>query len=423
MGEKIRVLIVDDVAESRDNVERLLSFEPDIDIVGTATRGQEAIDATFERNPDIILMDVNMPDMDGVVATRAILSQRPGVGVIMMSVMNEPDILRRSMVAGAREYLVKPFSLDELLTSIRAVHANTPKVVMAASEAPDAGVTAQHLVRRDGKGTVIAVAGVKGGIGRSTIATNLAVALQQSGSRRVALVDANTSFGDVAVMMNVTDSKTMLDAVPYLRQIDAELLNNIMAEHSSGVRLLLAPPSPQEAEVVTSDLVKQAVTVLSDLYDVVIVDTRPGFDDLNLGVFDSADIIMLVVTMDMTSIKDARQFLEVTDLLGYPAERVRLVLNRVNTYSGIPAEEIGDSLRRSLWAQIPDDPGPVLRSINEGVPIVESAPDAKAAVELKRISRELLAELVPEGAPIGDDGRVSKSRLVSRFRVALRSAS
>ncbi len=364
-----------------------------------------------------------MPDMDGVAATRAILSQRPSVGVIMMSVMNEPDILRRSMVAGAREFLVKPFSLDELLTSIRTVHANTPKMMMAATAGPESNLAHPSPVRRDGKGTVIALAGVKGGIGRSTIATNLAVALQQTGLRRVALVDANTSFGDVAVMMNVTDSKTMLDAVPYLRQIDAELLNNIMAEHSSGVRLLLAPPSPQEAEVVTSDLVKQAIAVLSDLYDVVIVDTRPGFDDLNLGIFDSSDIIMLVVTMDMTSIKDARQFLEVTDLLGYPSERVRLVLNRVNSYSGIPAEEIGDSLRRTLWAQIPDDPGPVLRSINEGVPIVDSSPDAKAALELKRISKELLVELAPETVSAGQDGKASKPKLVSRFRVTLRSAS
>ena len=423
MAEKIRVLIVDDVAESRDNVERLLSFEPDIQIVGTASRGQEAIDASFERNPDIILMDVNMPDMDGVAATRAILSQRPNVGVIMMSVMNEPDVLRRSMVAGAREFLVKPFSLDELLTSVHTVHANTPKVMLTSASNTELNATAPLAIRQEGRGTVISIAGVKGGIGRSTIATNLAVALQQSGSRRVAVVDANIAFGDVGVMMNVTDAKTMLDAVPYLRQIDVELLNTILVEHSSGVRLLLAPPSPQEAEVVTSDLVKQSVSVLAGMFDVVIVDTRPGFDDLNLGIFDASDIIMLVVTMDMTSIKDARQFLEVTELLGYPAERVRLLLNRVNTYSGIPAEEIGDSLRRPLWAQIPDDPGPVLRSINEGVPMVESAPDSKAAVELKRVARELLGELVPDSIHAINDSKTAKSRFSRKLRVSLRSAS
>src|SRR5690606_20190609 len=110
---KIRVLIVDDVQESRENVERLLRFEPNIDTVGLASRGQDAIELTMSKRPDIVLMDVNMPDMDGITATRAIMSQVPSTGVIMMSVLNEPDVLRRSMLAGAREFLVKPFSLDD----------------------------------------------------------------------------------------------------------------------------------------------------------------------------------------------------------------------------------------------------------------------------------------------------------------------
>jgi pilus assembly protein CpaE len=422
VADKIRVLIVDDVQESRENVERLLQFETDIEIVGTAARGQDAVEVALSRNPDIVLMDVNMPEMDGVAATRLILSQQPSVGVIMMSVMNEPDVLRRSMLAGAREYLVKPFSHEELLNSIRTVHANTPKLTMQAVTGQQQGSVSPTTRERTGKGTVICVAGVKGGAGRSVIAANLATALQQGG-KQVALVDANIAFGDIGVMMNVTDAKTMLDAVPYLRQIDPELMNNILVEHSSGVHLLLAPPSPQEAEVVTADLVNQSVAVLSEMFDVVVVDTRPSFDELNLGIYDASDVILLVTTMDMASIKDARQFLEVTELLGYPPTRVRLALNRMNTYSGIPATEIGESLRRPLWAKIPDEPGPVLRSINEGVPLVSTSTDSKAAEELNRMAREVLTEMNPNAAEAQTETSTSKSGLVKRLRVALRSAS
>lgn len=415
MAGTIRVLIVDDVQESRDNVERLLKFESDIEIIGTASRGHEAIDFALAHRPDIILMDVNMPDMDGITATRTIMSQLPGIGVIMMSVLNEPDVLRRSMTAGAREYLVKPFSLDELLNGIRTVHANAPKIAVQTIVTQDVGSSVATTARQPGKGTVICVAGVKGGTGRSMIASNLAVAIRQQSQLRVALVDANIAFGDIGVMMNVSDSKTMLDAVPYLRQVDSELINNIMVEHSSGVHLLLAPPSPQEAEVVTSDLVKSLLSVMTSMFDVVVIDTRPSFDDLNLAVYDSADVLLLVVTMDMTSIKDGRQFLDVTNLLGYPEDRLRLVLNRVNTYSGIPATEIGESLRRPIWAKIPDEPGPVLRSVNEGVPLVSSSNDSKVVEEINRMARDVLAIVSPEMATVSADQRGQRSGLVRKL--------
>jgi pilus assembly protein CpaE len=420
---KIRVAIVDDVQESRDNIERLLKFEGDIEIVGSAARGQEAIELAYNVEPDIMLMDVNMPDMDGVAATTAISAQFPNIGVIMMSVLNEPDLLRRSMLAGAREFLVKPFSLDELQQSVRSVHrltAQTRRVVTTDGGAAINTAT-PSVSRPTGRGKIISLVSLKGGVGRSVIASNFAVALKQQSSQRVALVDANISFGDIAVMMNVSDAKTLLDAVPYLRNVDADLMSTIVEEHASGVGLLLAPPSPQEAEAVTSDLVRSAITVLAQTNDFVVVDTRPSFDDLNLSIFDMSDLMLLVVTMDMTAIKDARQFLEVTELLGYDADRVRLVLNRNNTLSGIPADEIGVSLKRALWARIPDEPGPVQRSINEGIPLVTTSNESKVAEEISRMASELLAELNPDAAQSATAARAPKSGLVGRLRVALRN--
>lgn len=421
---KIRVLIADDVQESRDNVERLLKFEPDIEIVGKAAGGREAVDLTLAKKPTVVLMDVNMPDLDGIEATKAVMAQRPNTGVIMMSVLNEPDVLRRSMLAGAREYLVKPFSLDDLLQSVRTVHEMVERLPVRATEVVQVATPKEGGQREQGQARIISFVSSKGGVGRSFLTCNFAVALREATKQRVVVVDTNLAFGDVGVFMNVGESKTIADAVPYRASIDADLVETILQEHASGVQLFLAPTAPQDAEMVTADIVRGCITVLATMFDYVIIDTRPGFDDLNLSLYDISDLLLLVVTMDMAAIKDARQFLEITDLLEYDRERVRIVLNRTNTYSGIPAPEIGDSLKRELWAQILDEPGPVLRSINEGVPLVTSSNDSKVGAEIRRLVGEYMREIDPELSPSGTElDDKSKSSLVGRLRVALRSAS
>lgn len=423
MAGRIRVAIVDDVQESRDNVERLLRFEPDIEIVGSVSRGAEAIALAEAKEPHVILMDVNMPDMDGIAATSAILSRMPGIGVIMMSVLNEPDTLRRSMLAGAREFLVKPFSLDELLSSVHSVYSLVSRLPQApATQAIPAAMPAT-AEKPTGKATIISVASSKGGVGRSTLACNLAVKLKELSGKRVALVDADLAFGDIGVMMNTSDSKTIIDAVPFRMQIDAEALETVFVEHSSGVQLLLAPMSPQEAETVSPELVRSILDVMTGIFDFIVIDTRPGFDDLNLVVYDVTDLMLLLVTMDMTAIKDARQFLEIAELLGYSGDRIRVVLNKSNSYSGIPAEEIGESLRRPLWSLIPDEPGPVLRSINEGVPIVTSAVDSKVAHEISRMAESYLVEHDPEAALTGARQSSRKPARRGKFRVGWKPAS
>lgn len=421
---KVRVLIVDDVQESRDNVERLLRFESDIEIVGKAAGGREAIEMTMSKSPTVVLMDVNMPDIDGIEATRSIMSQRPNTGVIMMSVLNEPDILRRSMLAGAREYLVKPFSLDELLSGVRNVHDMVSGLPEPTTTRPQATQeTKSSSERPTGQARIISFVGSKGGVGRSFLATNFAVALREATNQRVAVVDASMAFGDIGLMMNITDAKSIGEAVQYAGSIDSELMETLMQDHASGVSVLLAPTSPQDAETVTSNIVRDALTVLVTMYDYIVVDTSPGFDDVTLQIYDVSDLLLLVTAMDMASIKDARQFLEITDLLEYEQDRVRIVLNRSNAYSGIPAHEIGESLRREIWCEFTDEAGPVLRSINEGVPIVHGVPDSKVATEIRRAVGTYLREIDPEipGAAIESDK--GKSSLVGRLRVALRSAS
>src|SRR5450759_1848773 len=199
MADRIQVLIVDDIAETRDHLAKLLGFEPDIQVIGTAASGTDAIEQATKLLPDVILMDINMPDMDGIAATERLSSQVPTAAVVMMSVQGEADYLRRSMLAGAREFLVKPFSSDELTASIRQVYSREREKAGRAVAVAAAAAQGGRPHDPTDEGQVVAVFSPKGGVGRTTIAVNLAVAAAAELGKSVTLVDASFQFGDVAV--------------------------------------------------------------------------------------------------------------------------------------------------------------------------------------------------------------------------------
>ncbi len=214
--KKIRVLIVDDIQETRDNLKKLLYFEDDIEIIGSASNGREGVEQASALKPDIVLMDINMPGMDGIQASELISQQDPNIQVVMMSVQGEADYLRRSMLAGAREFLIKPFSSEELANSLRRVHQLAVTRRMAAPQPvapppPPDGEYVQYIPRKPQVGKVIALYSPKGGVGVSTIAVNLALALKETTSQRVALVDTNLQFGDVGVLLNLPTNRTWID--------------------------------------------------------------------------------------------------------------------------------------------------------------------------------------------------------------------
>ena len=270
MADQIRVLIVDDIPETRDHLTKLLGFETDIEVVGAAASGREAIEMADELTPDVVLMDINMPDMDGISATEQLSAEVPTAAVVMMSVQGEADYLRRSMLAGAREFLVKPFSSDELTASIRqvytreqeklsriAVHAAAPR----RRRRPRPG---RPTAARGGEpGRVVAVFGPKGGVGRTTLAVNLAVAAATELGQKTCLVDASFQFGDVGVLLNLNPkNKSIADLIPELEQGEPESMDTFVINHSAGIKVLLAPPSPEMAELITPTGAKRMIEAL-----------------------------------------------------------------------------------------------------------------------------------------------------------------
>ena len=256
MADQIRVLIVDDIPETRDHLTKLLGFESDIEVVGSAASGARGHRARGRSSsPDVVLMDINMPDMDGITATEQLAAEVPDAAVVMMSVQGEADYLRRSMLAGAREFLVKPFSSDELTASIRQVWTREREKQSASRSRAGHGARRRPGVGRRpwrARRPVVAVFSPKGGVGRTTIAVNIAVAAATELGKKVVLVDASFQFGDVGVLLNLNPkNKSIADLVPELEAGEPESLDTFVITHSAGVRVLLAPPSPEKAELIT----------------------------------------------------------------------------------------------------------------------------------------------------------------------------
>lgn len=363
----IRVLIVDDIAETRDNLEKLLFFEKDIQVVAKASTGREAVAMAKQHQPDVVLMDINMPDMDGIAATEAMLSQVPTVQVIMMSVQGEQDYLRRSMLAGAREFLTKPISAEELYHAIRHVHRlqTTQRRYVSAPVEPAPGTPGGAS-----QGQIIAVFSPKGGTGTSSISANLAVALRQLTGKKIALVDGNVIFGDLGVIMNLTSTKTIADLSNRIAELDRDLLNDVLATHTTQVKVLLSPPNPQTGELVTADHLRAILELMRKEFDYVVVDTQSSFQDRALAVLDIADRIVTLMTLEMPCIKNIKLFLEVAELLEYPAEKILLVLNRADSRLGIRVENVEESIQHKVALQIGNAAHEMALSINQGVPLV-----------------------------------------------------
>jgi pilus assembly protein CpaE len=386
MADRIRVLIVDDISETRDHLAKLLGFEPDIEVVGAASSGAEAIELAAKILPDVVLMDINMPDMDGITATERLSSKVPDAAVVMMSVQGEADYLRRSMLAGAREFLVKPFSSDELTASIRQVNAREREKADRIAAAPV--VRPQDPTKA---GQVVAVFSPKGGVGRTTIAVNLAVAAASELGKKVTLVDASFQFGDVAVLLNLNPKdKSMAELVPQLEQgSDPDSVEAFTLTHSSGIHVLLAPPSPEMAELITPAGVKHVVEILRQRSELVVVDCAAWFNDTLLGILDLADVVLTVLTLEITSIKNTRLFLEVAEQLGY-SHKIRLVLNRADTTLGIRVADVEHSIGRKVDHTIVSDGRVVVYALNRGVPFVLSNRESQVSQDVLRLATSIV---------------------------------
>jgi pilus assembly protein CpaE len=414
MAERIRVVIVDDIPETREHLTKLLGFEADIEVVGAAASGPEALEMASKLVPDVVLMDINMPGMDGIATTEQLTANVPTAAIVMMSVQGEADYLRRSMLAGAREFLVKPFSSDELVASIRQVYQREKDKLGRMAEQRSYTNGRQPGETRP-QGRIITVFSPKGGVGRTTVAVNLAVACAQELGKDVVLVDGSFQFGDVGVLLNLNPkNKSIADLIPEMGSDEPESVEHVIVNHSSGIKVLLAPPSPEMAELITTQYLRRVLEQLRDAHDLVIVDSWPWFHEATLNLLDLSDLIITLLTLEITNIKNIRLFLEVASQLGYPDDKIRLVLNRADSALGIRIPDVQNSIGRKVDETIVSDGRSVVYALNRGVPFVVSNREAQVSQDIIRLARSLVGEELIAAGGIREDKAAQRKSLFGK---------
>ena len=433
-GDKeIRILLVDDIAETRESIKKLLAFESDLKVVGSASNGREGVAQAKELRPDIIIMDINMPDMDGLEAAGLITKAVPTAGVIMMSVQNDSDYMTKAMLAGARFFLSKPVNMDTLYSTIRRVYDQYEqiRIQMAALEkaqgqAADFTRTAAKTQDGERAGHVLVVYSPQGGAGCTTIATNLASGLMREGVK-VLLIDADLQFGDIGMFLNLNAQSTISDIAGEVEELDTDFLDNIVVTHDSGLKSLLGPAKPALADEIREnypEAVRDIVAKINTLFDFIVIDTSSTLDAVNIPLLDMATKVLLVANPTLPSVKNCRLILDLFDQLAYPQEKVILTLNRSTDERGrkgsaISVERIEKWFKRPVQAQIPggnDSESAILSSITKGAPLIALDRDRKAPATKALVS---LADMVYVSlmGKDEDEGQEKETEKTGRFKL------
>jgi len=332
-----------------------------------------------EENPEELLVVIG-PEVDlgaAVAFAESNRMHRPQLGVVLTRHRIDVTILSQALRAGIRE-VVNP---DDLLAVSDACRRSleVSQGMLGAGDEPG----------RVSEGQVVTVFSAKGGCGKTMVSTNLGVALAGGGARRVCILDLDLAFGDVGMALQLRPQRTLVDVLAMVGSMDATGLESILTPHSPGLDVILAPVQPGDAERITVAVVAELVRSLRRMFDYVVIDTPPAFTETTLAAFDMADLYVLLATLDVSALKNLRLTLDMLDVLGYPRESWRLVLNRSDSKVGLTQSDVEQTLKVPLAARIPSSRA-VAASLNKGVPLTLEEPSHPVSVAIRQLAEDLV---------------------------------
>ncbi len=379
MARVPQVIVIDPDRESSAEIQKTLTMLG-FSVAGAAGYGVEAFTLAFQLRPDVMLMRIEEPLVRPVQTLSRINDGLPDLPIVVFSTEANIRLMRQSMVSGASDYLQEPLNPEELEASIIKVLERKEREGMRRRGELDDPIP---------QGTIITVFGAKGGIGKTTISSNLAVALAGEAHQSVALVDMDTRFGDVAITMDIPVERSIADLARNLDNVDRQSLKEYLVEHESGVHILPAPTRPSDWRNLTARHVRDVVDVLAQTHDFVILDTPGTFNEIVAAAIEVGTMILLVTTLDMASIKDTVLALEMLhERFGNDEERIKVVLNRAGVDTGVREKDVERTLDSPLWWRIPQD-NEVVKAAQLGRPIVMSRPNTKVSLEIREMARAL----------------------------------
>lgn len=374
MANKIKVLIANDVTVS-DSIIKLFENNTEIMVAGQASTSEEVIKQVKDLRPEIVLMGLHMPDRDGFATTEILACESPFPSVILMGPSSGQEDLRRAMIAGAKDYLVMPFTGEDLLSAIKKVSAARQRLL-------------GDKVTTDG-GKVLAVFSTKGGVGKTILTINLALALATKYNHKVAIVDLDLLFGDVALCLDISPKASIADMVTDIEHLDDKILSRYMVSFNEYLDILPAPFQPEQAEKISGEHVSIILKLLKKQYQYIVIDTGDVFNDIALSIIDLTDLVFLISSMDLPNIKNMKSYLATMGRLGYAKEKIKLVMNRANSGFGLNIKEMEDSLGCRFVAALPSDSSVVVPSINKGVPFIAGHPYSAISKEIFDLARKI----------------------------------
>jgi pilus assembly protein CpaE len=368
-SDQTRLLIVEDVPQVAQYIRGLLNTQGRVQLLDVVTEGGRAIATINEVHPDVVLVDALLQGrIKGPKLVEQIHDAKLGVPVIVLTVPQHP--IEPNLAAGIHGVLAMPFSGFDLMTRIAQVRADF-----------DARQSA-------GSNRIMSIFSPKGGVGKTTLAFNLAVAFAQFDQRTV-LVDGNIQFGDLRALLKVpADAPSILD-LPTDRIAESDL-GEVLWRDPSGIDILLAPPRIEMAEMLTPRDVEKILSLLRRVYDVIVIDMSCQINDINLAFLDASDAIVEIVTYDSTSIQSSVAVADTFRSIGYPASKVRYLINRADSSGGIKPEDLERALGRVPEHRVVSDGKLVIQCNNEGVPFVLANPAAQISQDLARTAVEIL---------------------------------
>jgi pilus assembly protein CpaE len=374
---QIRLLLVEDVPQVAQYVRGLLNAQSAIKLIEVMSDGSKAGAQVAQLRPDVVIVDALLQGrIRGLQLVEQLASANPGLAIIVLTVPQQP--VSPDPGRGIHGVLSMPFSGYDLINRIGEVHRSSQDRSAVGSS------------------RVITVFAPKGGVGTTTVAFNLAVAAGQRG-RRTCLVDGSLQFGDLRALLKVpVDAPSILD-LPTDRITDADLAD-VLWRDPSGIDILLAPPRIEMAEMVTTRDVDKVLSILRRVYEVVVIDTTSYLTDVTLAFLDQADLILEVVTFDITTIHNTLAMAATFKAIGYPPTKVQYLVNRADSSGGIAVEDLARSIGRIPEHTIVSDGQLVVRSNNEGVPFVLAAPEAGISQDIVRLARAVVGADRPVAA-------------------------
>ncbi|MEX1193704.1 MAG: AAA family ATPase [Dehalococcoidia bacterium] len=382
------VLIVDQDLQARFEVKQLVRAAQ-LGFAGEAGLGTEAVSLASEVKPDVIICGMSHPPERSLRTIEALLDVLPETPIIAYAREEEVDVVRQAMLAGARDFLQIPAEVERLSDSIRSVlESEERKRLRLSGQSKGIGP----------KGLVIAVFGAKGGVGKTTIATNLGLALAGSLGQSVVLVDGDNSFGDVAAMLDMRPERSIVDFIRDTDKIDRTNVTEYLMRHPSGLWVLPAPRESLLWRSVPPEGIRKVLNIVARRFDIVLVDSAAMLSDLALAILDEANMVLWITSTDFSSINNSLLGLEALQQISYPEARIRLVLNVTSSDDGVRPAKIETVLKRDFFWSIPYD-REIRTGAQVGNPAVIASPDGNGARTLIQLAQALTGGSAAEARP------------------------